>query len=248
MFNPKSPAGSAIVEGDSEPRHLSPQRRWADVESFGGSLAAALVLAQGSEHSLTFRLVDDVGERSAAGAGPPSGSLRKHVIHRDEPARGQGDGLLDHVLQLSNVSGVVITHERFDDPVCRTRFCVHLAVELVEKVLKDERDVFSPLSQRREMKPSHVEPVVQVLTEAALGNRPGKVHVRRSNDADVHLDRLVLTDAPYFSVLNGAKELRLEGQRRLRDFIEEKSSSIRLFEQALARSDRPREGTASVTE
>jgi hypothetical protein len=116
----------------------------------------------------------------------------------------------------------------------------HLLGILVEEELDQEGDVFAPLAERRQDEAGDVEAVVEVLTEALLGDGRHQVEVRRGDDAHVDLDRLVLADAPDLVLLDRAEQLRLEGQRRLRDLVEEERPAVGLFEETLARgSPRP---------
>src|SRR4029079_4764537 len=70
----------------------------------------------------------------------------------------------------------------------------HLAAsvfaDLVEKRVGQERNVARPAAQRRQLDVYHIDAVVQILSEAALGNGLGQVFVRGEDDADVDFERL----------------------------------------------------------
>ncbi len=96
------------------------------------------------------------------------------------------------------------------------------------------------IAERRQHEARDVQAVVEVLAEALLGDRGEELLVRRRDDAHVDLDRLVLADAADLVLLDRAEELRLEGERRLRDLVEEERAAVGLLEEALARRDRAR--------
>ncbi len=91
-------------------------------------------------------------------------------------------------------------------------------------------------------------PVVEVLPEALLLHAGEQILVRRGDDADVDVDRLVLAHAPDLVLLDRAEQLGLEGQRRLGDLVEEEGAAVRLLEEALARRDGAGERPARVAE
>ena len=57
---------------------------------------------------------------------------------------------------------------------------------LLDEVLDEHRDVVAALAQRRDADRDHVEAVVQVLLEAAVGDHLLQVAVGGGDDADVH--------------------------------------------------------------
>jgi hypothetical protein len=97
---------------------------------------------------------------------------------------------------------------------------------------REARDVVPPLAQRRQAQREDLQPIVEVLSEAALLHLSSRfrfvaVTIRRSRASAWSSRRADL------SFLEGAQELRLEGQRRLRDFVEEERPSIGDLEETL---------------
>ena len=128
--------------------------------------------------------------------------LRQDVVGRDDAARAQRHRLLDHVLELADVAREVVLDELLDHALGEAGVRVHLPVVLVEEELDEQRDVFAPLAQRRQMEARDVEAVVEVLAEALLCDRLRQIRVGGRDDADVDLDRLVLADAADLALLD----------------------------------------------
>ncbi len=111
--------------------------------------------------------------------------------------------LFDHVLELADVSGKIVVHERIHDVVMQLGANAHLLRILLEKVDEQIRDVFAALSKRRKLKPSDIESIVEVLPEAFLGDGDEQVLIGRGNDSHVDVNRLVLSDAANLVLLDG---------------------------------------------
>ena len=60
----------------------------------------------------------------------------------------------------------------------------------IEEMLDEKRNVFLPLSKRRQVYGNDIEPVVQVLAELPFGYHPDEIAVGGGNHAHVHLDRV----------------------------------------------------------
>src|SRR5690606_27563267 len=94
----------------------------------------------------------------------------------------------------------------------------------------------------------HRQSIEEVLAKALLGDRLLEILVRRRDDPDVDVDRLVVPEPPDLAFLDGPQQLRLERRRRLGDLVEEERPAVRLLEEALARADGAGERAAHVTE
>ncbi len=77
------------------------------------------------------------------------------------------------------------------------------------KMLDERRNVFAPMTKRRNVYVHHVEAVKQLLTKVTLAHHTGQVMVRRCNDAGVQRDRLVAADPSNDLFLKCSKELGL---------------------------------------
>src|SRR5262249_38959487 len=144
--------------------------------------------------------------------------------------------------------GKVVLGEGVEDAVSDLRLHVHFPRVLIEEEGEEDRDVFAALAKRRKDEPRDVEPIVEILAEALLGDGRQKLLVRRGDDAHVDPNGLVLADPSDLVLLNRAEELRLECERRLGDLVEEERAAIGLFEEAFSRRDGAGERAARVAE
>ena len=72
--------------------------------------------------------------------------------------------------------------------------------------------------------------MVEVFAERVVRHRLFEVLIRRRNDPDVHLDRLVRADAGDLVVLENAQKLHLGRQRHIADFVQEDRPPLGVFE------------------
>jgi hypothetical protein len=109
-------------------------------------------------------------------------------------------------------------------------------------------EVFEALAQRREAQREHVEAVVEILAEAALGDRAGEVDVGGGEDADVDPDGAVAADGLEGALLQDAQQLGLGVDRELADLVEQEGAAVGHLEPAGAVLGGPGEGAADVAE
>ena len=148
--------------------------------------------------------------------------------------------LLDHVLELADVAGPGVLDEARHRLGRERLRRAGAPGEAGEEVRGEERDVLAALAQRRDPDRHHGEPVVEVLAEAALGDRAAQVLVRRRDDPHVDLDRRRLADPPDLALLERAQELRLEPRARLADLVDEERAAVGLLEEPAPRARRAR--------
>ena len=73
----------------------------------------------------------------------------------------------------------------------------------------------------------HVDAVVQLLAELALGHRLAQVAVGGRHQAHVDVDQRGAADAADLPLLEHPQQLRLEGQRELADLVQEQRAADR---------------------
>ena len=79
-----------------------------------------------------------------------------------------------------------------------------------------------------------VDPVVEVLAEAAVREQRLEVAVGGRDDAHVDLDLAAAAHARELAVLQHAQQLRLHRRRHVADLVEEERAAVRLLEAAAA--------------
>ena len=95
--------------------------------------------------------------------------------------------------------------------------------------------------QRGDANDDDAQPVEQILTEAAIGNRLLQRHVRRRDDARRYLQRSGAPDGPHLAFFEHAQQPDLQRWRRVGDLVEEHRPLARLLEDALVIGHRARE-------
>ena len=119
---------------------------------------------------------------------------------------------------------------------------------LRQEVLDEERDVRAPLAQRGQRDRDHVEPVEEVLAEAALAHLLLEVAVGGRHDPHVDRHRLGAADAQDLPLLQDAQQLHLQVALEVADLVEEQRRAARLLEEADLARVGPGEGALLVAE
>ena len=89
----------------------------------------------------------------------------------------------------------------------------HLAAD----VLHEQRQVVEPRTERRHREDDPAQPVVEVLADAALGDRRAQVTMRRRDQPDVRVRSATRTYRPHLAVSQEPEEHRLRIRRELAD-------------------------------
>src|SRR5882724_1744015 len=90
--------------------------------------------------------------------------------------------------------------------------------------------------------------MIEVLAELAPGHRALQVAVRGGDHPGVDRDRAVAAHTRKAEILEDVQELRLQGQRQLRDLVQVDRAAPRALEQSQLAPVRSREGAALVAE
>ena len=103
---------------------------------------------------------------------------------------------------------------------------------------RQRQDVVGALGQRRQLQLHCVEPVVQVLAEAAVADHRRQVGIGGAHHTHFHLPLAIGAEALEAAGLEHAQQLHLPGQRQVADLVEEQGAAVCGLELALARSVR----------
>src|SRR5438445_1373864 len=181
------PAGELGLEGVA-----------VDAERARGLAHVAVDAVEHAQDHLALEPVGGLVERHRLAervAGGPHRELHRQVVHADRSALDQHRRALDDVLQLAHVAGPAVgaqgrqrLRRRPVDPLAE------LVVEATDEVPDEQRDVLAARAQRRHRQVYDVQPVVEVVAEAAAGDGLGEVDVRGGDDAHVDLDRAAGAD------------------------------------------------------
>ena len=89
-----------------------------------------------------------------------------------------------------------------------------------QKMVGQQRDIFRPLSQRRQDNRKHMQPIIEVLAETPRAGRERKIRIGRGDYADIDRHGLHASNPIDESVFQHAKEFGLRLKRQLRNFIQ----------------------------
>src|SRR5262245_65650905 len=82
------------------------------------------------------------------------------------------------------------------------------------------RDLLPPLAQGRDVNPDHAEAVVQILPEFPFGHTLLEIGIRGCQHTDVDSLRTCLTNRHHFALFEKTKELRLNIEWKVPNFVE----------------------------
>ena len=134
-------------------------------------------------------------------------------------------------------------------PLARHFLATHGARAMRRQEMPRERhDVADTLAQGGNQQRKHVQPVEQILTKMATGDRVGDVPIGGGDDADVERYRLPAADPLHLALLQDPQQLGLQRQRHLGDLVEQERAILRLLELAGLRTVRTAEGSLLVPE
>src|SRR5262249_53080164 len=141
------------------------------------------------------------------------------------------DGTLDHVLQLPDVARPIAGHELAQIGLGEVLWlAVVPARGRLDEVLRQQRDVFAAIAQRRGLDREDVEPVEEIAPEASRLVPRREVAVRGGDDPHIAPPRPGLADALELLLLEDVQELGLHRERHLADLVEHQRSALRRLE------------------
>src|SRR4051794_9695875 len=247
LFFVVSAAGSLVLF------RLVVERLVRDTQDLGGLAAIAVGHGERLFDDDALHLFHRLAERDhhavARAALARAEELVGETLDREAAAAGHDERAIDHVAQLADVARPLVLLQRLDEVrFDRLDLLLFRLIQLLQEEVREERDVFEALAQRRDLDGEHVQPVVEVLTHLAVDNRFLRIAVRCGDDARFDVDLLVAADAPELPFFEHAEQLDLQLDRHLSNFVEEDRTALGDFEVALAAFDCVRECALLVAE
>ena len=99
----------------------------------------------------------------------------------------------------------------------------------LQKMASQQRDIFPPLTQRRNFNRHHVQAIVEILAKTSGIHLCGKIAMSRRNQPDINRDGLVAADTLNFALLNRTQQTNLHHRRDIANFIEKQRAAIGNF-------------------
>ena len=94
--------------------------------------------------------------------------------------------------------------------------------------IEQERDLFAPITERREVKLAATEALIQIAAKPPRVDGGAEIGVRGGDDGHVHARPLARIGAEraHPSVFDDLKELRLDLEREIRELVEEEDAGV----------------------
>src|SRR5580692_6751103 len=113
------------------------------------------------------------------------------LINGESLCFGDNNRALNHVLQFPDVSRPWVGLQQLQRLlVDQADMLARLGGVALHEILDQHEDVVPPFSERWHLDGKHVESVKEVLAEGPIGYGCLQITIRRSDDANVHMDRL----------------------------------------------------------
>src|SRR5208282_302912 len=154
-----------------------------------------------------------------------------------------------YVFQLPDVARPLVANQglhRFRRN--RINRLAHSSRGLLYKMLHQEGDILRPVTQRRNMDGKHIQPIVEVAAKLLLQNHSFQVAMSRGHNANVDFLRPRASQALKFPFLQDTKELWLQLERDIADFIQEQRALMRHLKAADLLCDRAGERSSFMAE
>src|SRR5713226_597750 len=108
---------------------------------------------------------------------------------------------------------------------------------MFDEALDQQRNIFTPFSQWRQIDRYDIQPIIKVLSEGPIFYHLFEIRTCGRDNTHVDLDGTVAANPLELPLLQYAQQFDLKRCRHVADFIEENGSTIGLLESAYARLD-----------
>src|SRR6202171_4228330 len=144
------------------------------------------------------------------------------MIAGDEPSLTYDGRALERVVKLADVARPLVAQQHLPRLRRETRGrAPRRSVEFLQECIGQKRDVATALAQGRNADIEDLQPIKQILPEAAVRDRRLQITVARSNHADIRLDGPRATESLKLPLLQDTKQLRLGRAAHFAHFVEE---------------------------
>src|SRR6185312_10855550 len=117
-----------------------------------------------------------------------------------------------------------------------------------DKVLDEQRQIFQPFRQRRQVNVEDIQPIKKILSQPALTNCFGQIAIACRENTDVQGNLSSAPNATQSALLDHSQQLSLHGRLHLRYFVEQQGAALRGLEAALAAALSAGESAALMSE
>src|ERR1700674_324536 len=131
------------------------------------------------------------------------------MVRRNEPTLTYDGRALERVVKLADVARPLVAQQYLPRLWRETRGrAPRRVVEFLQEYVGQKRDVATALAQWRQADIEDLQPIEQILPEAAVRDRPLQITVARGNHPDIGLDGPRATEAVLLPRVDNTKQLR----------------------------------------
>src|SRR5678816_107037 len=107
-------------------------------------------------------------DETAAAGGALAANFRRQIAQQDRVPFGDHERSANNVLELAHIARPMILFQSFND-TSRRGFGIALLIfgELVQKIIDQQRNIFTPLAQWRNVNSHDIQPVKEVLAKVS---------------------------------------------------------------------------------
>ena len=196
-------------------------------------IAAGALECLDDEAALELLEVDPLRRQVEILRGSGGRRQRREILRLESLRVGEQHRALDDVSQLAHVARPSVLLEqrvrrraRPDDAF--PEFCI----EGVDKIFDEQEDILGVGAQGRNGNWQYVQTVIEIATEAPLGDLLFEIAVRRRDHADVDANVLSPADPLERFLLEKAQQLRLQRGYHLADLVEKDGAPISRLQQS----------------
>src|SRR4051812_17090567 len=150
---------------------------------------------------------------------------------------GEDRYVLHEILELANVAA---PRTRYQEVQCvftelRDRFLRRAVTrpETAQEMIGEKRNIFRPLTERRDDHLNYVQPVVEIFAKLLVANGLSRIAVRRRYETHIHDCVFMLAaHAAHDAVLKDPQHFGLQRHGHLAELVEEKSPPVGEFQQS----------------
>ena len=116
----------------------------------------------------------------------------------------------------------------------------------VYHILHQQRNIIAPLAQGRQFQIDYIQAIQQILAQLIIADGFVWVFIGCRQHAHIHGNFAVATDAPQRAIFQHAKQLGLQRDRHLSNFVQKQGAAIGQFKATFAAHNRACEGAFFV--
>src|SRR5713226_502587 len=155
----------------------------------------------------------------------------RQIVDFDDALIAESDGALQAIFEFADIAGPVISQHGLHG-VAGDLDAASWS-EALEKERRQDGNVGTALTQRRQRNGDDVEAEIEILAEGSFLVFGIEIAVGGGHDAHVHFDLLITAHGADFFLLEKAQELGLHLERKFADLVEKNGSGVGRLQQAL---------------